>query len=103
MSNSIAKCVNIHRIRHYRKHGATTAPKLVSGFGFLSGADRLRIAEGCASDALDYHPHEHASSLCIDCATYVASERNRRSVSVSEVCVQVARRWDADIKQEECS
>jgi hypothetical protein len=96
MSNSIDKCLNVIRIRHYRKQGATTSPKWVNGLGFLTGADRLRLCEGLASDALDYHPRGDASGLCIECATYAASERDRRSVSVSEVCAQVARRWDAE-------
>lgn len=93
MSNPIDKCLNIIRIRHYRKRARR------------SDATNVRfMRDDCAAaahDTLQYHPREYAQSMCIECATYALSERKRRSVSIQEVCTHIARRWNADRKQEE--
>ena len=95
MSNSIGKCLNIIRIRHLRKQERNIPDIVDSLGGRTSAADLLHYAEGCASDALDYHPSEDAQNVCIDCATYELSARKRRSVSKQEVCTHLARRWSA--------
>ena len=95
MRNNNSNCVNVHRIRHYRKQGATVAPKLSSPFGFITGADRLRIAENCALDELQ-RPASHAQDLCIDCARYALSRIYERGFSNAQLAEYLAAEWSGD-------
>jgi len=95
MSNSIDNCVNVIRIRHYRKQGATVAPKRVSPFGFLNGADRLRIAENLALDSLQTQASD-AQHMCIDCARYALSRVYEHGFSNAQLAEYLAADWSTD-------
>jgi hypothetical protein len=91
MSIPIDRCLNLIRIRHYRKAARKSSAVNV----------RFRRDDSAAS-AQDQYAHStitDAQSVCYECARYALSQRKRRSCSDAETREQLLRRWISQVRR----